>query len=115
MSQISDTEMHRRVDDLANNIVNTPERMLTTLHYRKTIQAIIDLLAAQRHYEEKPGFWRKTKFDWHVANVRPGLERLQVAYESSYGPLDEASGRQFWEVLKAQAKNVIFERVEKLG
>jgi hypothetical protein len=118
MTKISDAEMHRRLDDLANNFEKAaaiPERMLTPIHYRKTIQALIDLFAAQKHYDEKPGFWRKSKVDWHIANVRPGIERLALVYQASYGPLDEVSSKQFWEILKEQARNVIIEQVKKMG
>jgi hypothetical protein len=61
--------------------------MLTPIHYRKTIQALIDLFAAQKHYDEKPGFWRKSKVDWHIANVRPGIERLRLFIKLHTGRL----------------------------
>lgn len=112
MTQISDAEMHRRIDDLANNC----ERgTLTPIHYHKTIQAIINFLAAQKHYDEKPGFWRQQKLEWAMAGVRPGVERLGYAYQALYGPLDMASTEQFWDVLKAQARNVIIKQVQKMG
>jgi hypothetical protein len=99
MAKISDAEMSRRLDDLATN----PERALTPSHYQKTIQAFADFLDAQARYDEKPGFWRENKLRWHAANVKPGLERLQLAYQASYGPLDEVSGQQMFNILKTQA------------
>jgi|SRR5262249_23364306 len=109
MTTISDAEMHRRLDDLATNLEKAaaiPERTLTPFHYQKTIQAIADLLDAQRHYDEKPGFWRQQKVEWHLASVKQGTERLGLAYQRSYGPLDEISGQQFWNVLQMQGRNL---------
>jgi hypothetical protein len=101
MKAISDVEMYRRLDDLANN----QERALTPSHYQKTIQAVANLLDAQKLYEEKPGFLRQQKVEWYLASVKQGAERLQLAYQLSYGPLDEVSGQQFWNVLKMQGRN----------
>ena len=100
MSKISDVEMSLRLDDLAGN----QERALTPMHYQKTLEAFADFLDAQARYDEKPGFWRQSKVEWHAANLKPGLERLQLAYECSYGPLDEFSGMQFYNLLKNRAK-----------
>src|SRR5262252_3448414 len=86
---ISDTEMHRRLDDLATN----PARLLTPMHYRKTIEALANLLDAKERYDEKPGFWRQQKVDWHLANVKPGL---------AFGPVPNP--QQFYDILKMQAK-----------
>jgi hypothetical protein len=98
MTKISDAEMHRRLDDLATN----PGRALTPWHYSKTIEALVNLLDAKRCYDEKPGFWRKQKVEWHFANVKPGVERLAFAYELSFGPLP--SFEQFFDLLKMRAE-----------
>jgi hypothetical protein len=51
--------------------------------YRKTVSAIADWMAAPRHYNEKPGFWRREKMGWCMSEMKIAIDNLQMSINAA--------------------------------
>jgi hypothetical protein len=47
--------------------------------YQKTVSAVADWIAATRHFNEKPGFWRRERAGWRMSNMKIAIDNLQMS------------------------------------